>query len=69
MTMITPPSDIDAQALATYLAARVDGAGPAVSLTRLGGGQSNPTYFLDTGSRHLVLRKRPAGTLLPSPTP
>ncbi|WP_372002444.1 phosphotransferase family protein [Tistrella mobilis] len=67
MTLTTSPSsDIDAQALAAYLAARVDGAGPTVSLTRLGGGQSNPTYFLDTGSRRLVLRKRPAGTLLPS---
>lgn len=30
------------------------------------GGQSNPTFFVDFDNRHLVLRKRPPGTLLPS---
>lgn len=28
-------------------------------------GQSNPTYLLDSGGRHLVLRKQPYGQLLP----
>ncbi|MEN2978511.1 phosphotransferase family protein [Tistrella bauzanensis] len=60
------PDDLDVPALTAYLAATLDGIGPALTLTRLGGGQSNPTYFLDTGERRLVLRKRPAGTLLPS---
>lgn len=30
------------------------------------GGQSNPTYRIDTGERKLVLRRKPPGTLLPS---
>ena len=33
---------------------------------RIGGGQSNPTYWLRFGARAVVLRKQPAGELLPS---
>jgi aminoglycoside phosphotransferase (APT) family kinase protein len=33
---------------------------------RIGGGQSNPTYWLRFGERAVVLRKQPAGELLPS---
>lgn len=29
-------------------------------------GQSNPTYYVQFGDRHLVLRKKPPGKLLPS---
>jgi aminoglycoside phosphotransferase (APT) family kinase protein len=29
------------------------------------GGQSNPTYFIDHGDRRMVLRKKPAGPILP----
>ncbi|RZL59524.1 MAG: phosphotransferase family protein [Variovorax sp.] len=35
-------------------------------LERIGGGQSNPTFFVSFDNRRLVLRKRPFGTLLPS---
>ena len=35
-------------------------------LARIGGGQSNPTFFVDFDSRALVLRKQPPGVLLPS---
>jgi aminoglycoside phosphotransferase (APT) family kinase protein len=34
-------------------------------LERIGGGQSNPTYFLSFDNRALVLRKQPNGELLP----
>ena len=37
-----------------------------VQATLLTGGQSNPTYRLDIGTQQLVLRKKPAGDLLPS---
>lgn len=40
------------------------GAGETV-LRRISGGQSNPTYFVDHGGRRLVLRKKPAGPILP----
>jgi acyl-CoA dehydrogenase len=37
-----------------------------VQATLLTGGQSNPTYRLDIGRQQLVLRKKPAGDLMPS---
>lgn len=37
-----------------------------MQLTRIGGGQSNPTFFVTFENRELVLRKQPASTLLPS---
>lgn len=37
-----------------------------LSVQPVAGGQSNPTFFVTVGRRRLVLRKRPAGTLLPS---
>jgi len=36
----------------------------ALSLTRIGGGQSNPTYFIDHGDARMVLRKKPNGETL-----
>jgi len=55
---------IDAQALAGWLAAHLPGRGlPA--LQRIGGGQSNPTWFVDWGDARLVLRKKPEGPILP----
>lgn len=65
-TLTRPSAQIDTAALAAYLKPRIAGAGPEVSLRQISGGQSNPTYFLDAGDRKLVLRKRPAGDLLPS---
>ncbi|TBN38312.1 phosphotransferase family protein [Paracoccus subflavus] len=39
--------------------------GPAETrLTRIGGGQSNPTFIVDHGARRMVLRKQPAGEIL-----
>lgn len=40
------------------------GAAPITELTRISGGQSNPTYFVTHGARRLVLRKRPNGPIL-----
>lgn len=34
-------------------------------LSRISGGQSNPTFCVDHGSRRMVLRKKPPGQLLP----
>ena len=55
---------IDRVALAEWLAQRLPGSGlPA--LTPIGGGQSNPTWFVDWGTARLVLRKKPQGPILP----
>lgn len=37
-----------------------------LQLERVLGGQSNPTWFVDIGTRRLVLRMQPPGELLPS---
>ncbi|EKE43227.1 hypothetical protein OCGS_2818 [Oceaniovalibus guishaninsula JLT2003] len=36
----------------------------ALDLQRIGGGQSNPTYFVTHGGRRMVLRKQPRGPIL-----
>ena len=57
----------DVEALGAYLRGRVDGLRAPLRVERFSGGQSNPTYLLtDAGGMHYVLRKKPAGTLLPS---
>jgi len=57
---------IDADRLARYLAPRLDGFGESLRVTKFSGGQSNPTYLLESGTRRLVLRKQPPGPLLPT---
>lgn len=39
---------------------------PQVTATLLTGGQSNPTYRLQSGAQTFVMRKKPSGDLLPS---
>jgi aminoglycoside phosphotransferase (APT) family kinase protein len=55
----------DKAALSAYLAGQVPGFGGDFAVTRFQGGQSNPTYRLDTDAGSFVLRKRPPGKLLP----
>lgn len=55
-----------APALREYLAQHIaDFHGP-ITLTKFSGGQSNPTYKLDTPSHRYVLRRKPDGVLLPT---
>lgn len=56
--------DIDPDALARWLSERHPGP-RAPRLERIGGGQSNPTWFVDWGADRFVLRKKPAGPILP----
>jgi len=56
----------DAGRLEAYLRDRVAGfAGPIV-VSQFKGGQSNPTYLLETPLRRYALRRKPPGKLLPS---
>lgn len=57
--------DFEPGALERYLAEHVDGFAGPVEYTRFKGGQSNPTYRLDTPGGRYVLRKKPNGKLLP----
>ena len=56
--------DFDAQALGDFLSERLGQHAGEFGLTRIGGGQSNPTYFLDWAGSRLVLRKQPRGPIL-----
>jgi len=56
----------DVDRLESYLRAHVkDFAGP-ITLRQFKGGQSNPTYLVETPARRYVLRRKPPGKLLPS---
>ena len=56
----------DEARLESYLRAKVAGFAGPLDILQFAGGQSNPTFVLDTPARRYVLRKKPPGTLLPS---
>ena len=57
---------LDAARLEHYLTAHVAGFAGPLTIKQFKGGQSNPTYMLETPSRRYVLRRKPPGKLLPS---
>ncbi|QIG81057.1 phosphotransferase [Stakelama tenebrarum] len=54
----------DEARLAEWMAANVEGYAGPLTVTQFKGGQSNPTYRLDTPGRAYVLRRKPPGQLL-----
>jgi aminoglycoside phosphotransferase (APT) family kinase protein len=61
-----PALRLDVAQLEHYLTKAIAGfAGPLV-IKQFKGGQSNPTYLLETPARRYVLRRKPPGKLLPS---
>jgi aminoglycoside phosphotransferase (APT) family kinase protein len=57
---------IDTARLQDHLAAKVPDFTCLVSVKQFKGGQSNPTYLLETANAKYVLRRKPPGKLLPS---
>ncbi|MTD53083.1 phosphotransferase family protein [Amycolatopsis pithecellobii] len=58
---------INPDALSRYLAGACPGLlGDRLDITKFGGGQSNPTYLVDTGAQRFVLRRRPSGAVVSS---
>ena len=57
---------IDAGRLERYLRAAMPGFEGPVAIEKFAGGQSNPTYRIDTPGRRYVLRRKPPGQLLAS---
>ena len=55
----------DEAALTGWLEDKVDGFGGPLTVSQFKGGQSNPTYRLDTPGGAYVLRRKPPGKLLP----
>ena len=66
----TVPADgadrLDEAALTRWFEAHVEGFEGPISYTKFKGGQSNPTYRIDTPGASYVLRRQPFGKLLPS---
>jgi aminoglycoside phosphotransferase (APT) family kinase protein len=56
----------DVARLEDYLTANAPGFKGPLTVKQFKGGQSNPTYYLETPTRKYVLRRKPPGKLLPS---
>ena len=66
-TIAVPENDrLDEEALGRWLAENVEGFSGPMTLAKFKGGQSNPTYRIDTPGKSYVLRRQPFGKLLPS---
>jgi aminoglycoside phosphotransferase (APT) family kinase protein len=61
-----PALALDAARLERYLAKKIDGFASPLTIKQFKGGQSNPTYLIETPARRCVLRRKPPGKLLPS---
>ncbi|HEY6755080.1 MAG TPA: phosphotransferase family protein [Pseudolabrys sp.] len=61
-----PALRLDIARLESYLAAQVEGFAGPLTIKQFKGGQSNPTYLMETPARRYVLRRKPPGKLLPS---
>lgn len=59
-------SDLDEAALARWLSEAVPGQPQLEAVEKFAGGQSNPTYRVDSDAGSYVLRRKPFGSLLPS---
>jgi aminoglycoside phosphotransferase (APT) family kinase protein len=63
---VAEPLRFDAARLESYLRGQVQGFAGPITLRQFKGGQSNPTYLVETPQRRYVLRRKPPGKLLPS---
>ncbi len=62
----TDRHSLPVSALSAYLHSKVPAFGALHSAVKFKGGQSNPTYLLETDAGKLVLRRKPAGNILAS---
>ena len=63
---VEPRHQFDEAALDRWMGANVEGYAGHLRVLQFKGGQSNPTYRLETPHRAYVLRRKPFGPLLPS---
>ena len=63
---MTDAQEFDPAPLAAWLTRNVPGYAGTLRVTRFAGGQSNPTFRLSTPGGDYVLRRKPAGAVLPS---
>lgn len=63
---VLPQHRLDEAALWKYLQQHLGDFSAPAQLRQFQGGQSNPTYLIETPTKKFVLRKKPPGKLLPS---
>src|SRR5215831_10855831 len=63
---VAPHLAFDAKRLEAYLTTNLQGFAGPLTVRQFKGGQSNPTYLIETPARRCVLRRKPPGQLLPS---
>ncbi|MBD3658361.1 MULTISPECIES: phosphotransferase [Marinobacter] len=63
---VLPAHKFDEARLLAWLQKEMPEIGSRLAVRQFQGGQSNPTYLLDTDSGRYVLRKKPPGKTLPS---
>ncbi len=66
VTEIRPGHGFHVGRLASYLAGHIEGLSANLTVRQFRGGQSNPTFLIESGASRYVLRKKPSGQLLPS---
>ena len=66
LTPVRPGHEFDTDQVDRYMNQHVDGYRGPFTVRQFEGGQSNPTFLLESSSRRYVLRKQPPGELLPS---
>lgn len=66
LTDVRKGHELNKAKLGNYLSKEIPGFDAAISIRQFEGGQSNPTYLLESAGRRYVLRKKPPGKLLTS---
>ena len=66
LTEVRAEHQIDRLALVQYMRSQMDGITDDLTIRQFEGGQSNPTFLLESADRRWVLRKKPPGVLLKS---
>ncbi|MYD42374.1 MAG: phosphotransferase, partial [Gammaproteobacteria bacterium] len=66
LTPVRPGHEFDLSQIDRYMRKHVAGYRGPFTIHQFEGGQSNPTFLLETPSQRYVLRKQPPGELLPS---
>jgi aminoglycoside phosphotransferase (APT) family kinase protein len=66
LRQIPPQHSFDTQRLSAWMQTHIAGFSGLIEVQQFAGGQSNPTFLVQSASRRYVLRRKPPGKLLPS---
>lgn len=66
ITQVREAHRFDENRLAEYLSQNIDGFSGKIAVQQFEGGQSNPTFLINTPDKKYVMRKKPPGKLLAS---